>query len=154
MNESVRKMSLLSLLIMAFALPVSAQGPIIEYGQSDELRGVTKLFVDTGVDAQQRRLVVREIQKHLPDLEIVSRPEDSDVHLRFFLSDRRYGKAEEVGTVVKIIDSNRLRVLCSFKDNLPPIYYGDSMMNFGIEYSRPLRFARKFVNEYRKANNG
>src|SRR5262249_16707153 len=113
-----RKMSRLSLLIFAFALPVMAQKPIIEYGQPDELRGVTKVFVDTGVDAHQRELVVNEIQKQLPDLQIVSRPEESDIHLRIFLKETREGKAEGMGAVVKLIGGNRERVLCSFTDNL------------------------------------
>jgi hypothetical protein len=52
-----------------FAWPVPAQTPVIEYGQPDELRGVTRVFVDTGIDAQQRGVVVKEIKKQLPGLE-------------------------------------------------------------------------------------
>ncbi len=83
-------MGWLVLLILTFALPVLAQTPVIEYGQPDELRGVTKVFV--GLDAPQREVVVREIKKQLPDLEIVSHPEESDIHLVFSLKETRDGR--------------------------------------------------------------
>jgi hypothetical protein len=139
-----------SLLILTFALPVMAQTPVIENGQPDELRGVTKVFV--GLEAKQREVVVREIKKQLPDLEIVSRPEESDIHLLLSLKETRDGRIEGVGTVVKLIDANHARALYSFKDDLPPIYEQHSIKSYGIERIMPLRFAREFVKAYKKAN--
>ena len=152
MNKSIRNMGWLSLLILTFALPVLAQTPVIEEGQPDELRGVKKVFVASSVDAQQRDVIVKEIKKQLPDLEIVSRPEESDIHLLFSLKETRDGRTEVVGTVVKLIDANHTRALYSFKDNLPPIYEQHSNKNYGIERIMPLRFAREFVKAYKKAN--
>src|SRR5215468_3949524 len=136
MNKSFRKMGWLSLLILTFALPVLGQTPVIEEGQPDELRGVTKVFV--GLEAQQREVVAKEIKKQLPDLEIVSRPEESDIHLRFFMKETRDGRTEAVGTVVKLIEANRERALYSFNDDLPPIYAQHSIKSHGIEYTMPL----------------
>jgi hypothetical protein len=150
MNKFSKRMGWLSLLVLTFALPASAQTPVIEYGRPDELRGVTKVFV--GLDDQQREVVVREIKKQLPGLEIVSRPEESDIHLRFFLKESRDGRIEGVGIVVKLIDANRARALCSFKDDLPPMYERHSIKSFGVERIMPLRFAREFVKAYKKAN--
>jgi hypothetical protein len=150
MNKSIWKIGWLSLLILTFALPVLAQKPVIEEGQPDELRGVTKVFV--GLEAQQRQVVVREIKKQLPDLEIVSRPEESDIHLLLYLKETRDGRIEGVGTVVKLIDANHARALYSFKDDLPPIYEQHSIKSYGIERIMPLRFAREFVKAYKKAN--
>jgi hypothetical protein len=150
MNNSFRKMVWLSLLVLTFALPVLAQTPVIEYGQPDELRGVTKVFI--GIDAQQRDVVVREIKKQLPNLEIASRPDESDIHLLFSLKETRDGRIEGVGTVVKLIDANRARAIYSFKDNLPPIYEQNSIKSYGIERIMPLKFAREFVKAYKKAN--
>jgi hypothetical protein len=150
MNKSIIKISWLSLLILTFTLPVLAQTPVIETGQEEELRGVTKVFV--GLDPQQREVVVKEIKKQLPNLEIVSRPEESDIHLLFFLKETRDGGIESMGTVVKLIDVNRARALYSFKDDLPPIYAQHSIKSRGIEYTMPLKFAREFVKAYRKAN--
>lgn len=152
MNESFRKMGWSSLMVLMFALPVLAQTPIIEYGQTDELRGVTKVFVDTGLDYQQRGVVVKEIKKQLPDLEIVSSPGESDIHLRFFLKERRDGRTEGIGTVIKLIDAKRARALLSFKEDLSPIYERNSIKSYGIEHIMPLKFAKEFVKAYKKAN--
>lgn len=143
-------MGWLSLLILTLALPVFAQTPVIEDGQPDELRGVTKVFV--GLDAKQREVVVREIKKQLPDLEIVSRPDESDIHLLLSLKETRDGRIEGVGSVVKLIDANHARALYNFKDYLPPIYEQHSIKTYGIERVMPLRFAREFVKAYKKAN--
>ena len=150
MSKTIIRISWLSLLISIFTLSVPAQTPIIESGQPDELRGVTKLFV--GIDAEQRQVVIKEIKKELPNLEIVSRPEESDVHLLFFLKETRDGRIESLGTVVRLIDANRARSLFSFKDDLPPIYAQHSVKSRGIEYTMPLNFAREFVRAYKKAN--
>jgi hypothetical protein len=150
MKKSFREMGWSSLLILTLALPVLAQTPVIEDGQPDELRGVTKVFV--GLDAQQREVVVKEIKKQLPDLEIVSRPEESDIHLLLSLKETRDGRIEGVGTVVKLIDANHARALCSFKDELSPIYEQHSSKSYGIDRVMPLRFAREFVKAYKKAN--
>jgi hypothetical protein len=152
MNKSFRRTGWLSLLVLTFAWPVLAQTPVIEHGQPDELRGVTRVFVDTGIDAQQRGVVVKEIKKQLPDLEIVSSPGESDIHLRFFLKEKRDGRTEGIGTVVKLIDANRARALLSFKDDLSPIYERNSIKSYGIEYIMPLKFAKEFVKAYKKAN--
>jgi hypothetical protein len=114
------------------------------------LRGVTKVFV--GLDDQQREVVVREIKKQLPGLEIVSRPDESDIHLLFSLKETRDGRIEGVGTVVKLIDANHARALYSFKDGLSPIYEQHSIKSYGIDRIMPLRFAREFVKAYKKAN--
>src|SRR5919106_6531119 len=135
MNKSIIKISWLSLLILTFTLSVLAQTPVIETGQAEELRGVTKVFV--GLDPQQREVVVKEIKKQLPDLEIVSRPEESDIHLLFFLKETRDGRIESMGTVVKLIDANRARALYSFTDDLPPIYAQHSIKSRRIEYTMP-----------------
>ena len=150
MNMAFRKMIWLSLLVLTFALPVLAQTPVIENGQPDELRGVTKVFI--GIDAQQREVVVREIKKQLPNLEIVSTPDESDIHLLFSLKETRDGRIEAVGTVVKLIDANRARALYSFKSELSPIYELHSAKNYAIERMLPLTFARGFVSAYKKAN--
>jgi hypothetical protein len=131
-------------------LPVLAQEPTVEYGHPDELRGVTKVFVDTGIDVQHRDLIVKEIQKRLSNLEIVSRPEESDIHLRFSLKEIRDGRTEGVGTVVKMVGNNRMRVLLRFKDYTPFIY--EPTASAAIDYARPLLFAREFVKTYKRVN--
>ena len=145
------------LLFFLLALPVAAQGPVIEYGSPGELRGVAKVFVDTGMDARERERIIGEIQKKLPRLAIVSRPEDADVHLRFDFPNRqqvpvivyprpyplpggRYGQG--VGTVVRILGPDRVRVLMSFRDARGTVFEREPSVNF----------AREFIKAYDKAN--
>jgi hypothetical protein len=142
-----RKMSWMCLLILAVALPVYAQTPNIEYGQPEELRGVTKVFVNTGIDAQLRDIIVKVIGKRLPNLQIVSRPEDADIHLRFFLNNKG------VATVVKLVGDNRERVLLRIRDMMPPLYHYDPIVSYGIAYAQPYIIAREFVKTYRRVNS-
>jgi hypothetical protein len=139
---NTRRMSWLSLIVLAIAFPVFAQAPIIEYGQPEELRGVSKIFVNTGVYVQERDMIVKVIRKRLRNLEIVSRPEDSDIHLRCHNGE---------GAIVKLVGDNRERVLIRIR--MPPLYSYDPVVNYGMAYARPLIFAREFVKTYRRVNS-
>lgn len=150
---NLRKSLVLSFAVLVFSLPVFAQQPSIEYGQPNELRGVTKIFVDTGIDVQERQLMVKAIQKRLPNLEVVSRPEESDIHLRFSPIQTKDGKTKEVGTVVKVIGNNRVRRLLSFKDFIFPVIEQKSTPSLAEDYAKPYLFAIEFVKAYKKANS-
>ena len=141
-------------LVLSSPLSTTAREPVIEYGQASELQGVTKVFVDTGADIQQRNLIAREIRKRLPDVEVVSQPEESDIHLRFFLKETSAGKPDWVGTVVKVVGSNRVRVLSSHKDVTPPIFATDTLPSSAMEVAKPHMFVMHFVKMYKKANVG
>ena len=143
------------LLASVLVLPVLAQTPTVEYGHPGELRGVQKVFVDTGTDIELRNHILEEIRKRLPDLTIVSAPEGADIHLRFSLKEERnYGVivpvrsgigvpySVGVGSVVKVLSDDRVRVLLSFKD---------SRTRFG-ERRPSTNFAREFVQAYQRAN--
>jgi hypothetical protein len=145
----------ISSLLLAFALPVLAQSGVVEYGQAGELRGVTKVFVDAGTDIEMRDRIRLVILKRLPDLTIVSVPEAADIHLRFSLKEEpTYGVivpiggrvglrySVGIGSVVKVINENRVRVLMSFKD---------TRTRFG-ERQPSTNFAREFVEVYGRAN--
>ena len=143
------------LLASVLALPVLAQNPTVEYGHPSELRGVKKVFVDAGTDIELRNHILEEIRKRLPDLTIVSAPEGADIHLRFSLKEERNYRvvvpaggrigvpySVGVGSVVKVLSDDRVRVLLSFKD---------SRTRFG-ERRPSTNFAREFVQAYQRAN--
>ena len=143
------------LVTFLFSLPVAAQKQTVEYGDRAELRGVKKVFVDTGTDIELRKRIVEEIHKRLPDLAVASAPEGADVHLQFSLKEEpNYGLvipaggrigvsySVGVGSVVKVLGENRVRVLLSFKD---------SRTRFG-ERRPSTNFARAFVEAYKQAN--
>jgi hypothetical protein len=145
-----------ALTTLVLALPAAAQTPTIEYGQPGELQGVQKVFVDTGTDMESRDRIVKEIQKGAPALTVVSRPEDAEVHLRFYLDDEdnyavivpargRVGVSSVrrgSGTVVRVLDAKRVRVLWSHKDSQRTVLERRPSANFG----------RDFVKLYRRYN--
>lgn len=139
----------LSLLLSASA---AAQTGEVEYGQPEELRGVTRMFVDTSLDTQRRDSIIKDLRKRLPQLEIVTSPEAADVHMRFDVKAAEGGKTEVLGSVVKVIGKDRVRVLYSYKDNTPTLIEGDPLHSYGVEYAKPQIFARQFVKVYKKAN--
>jgi hypothetical protein len=149
------RMASLLMVTCLCALSAFAQKLTVEYGNPSELRGVKKVFVDTGTDIELRNRIAEEIKKRLPDLVIVSAPEDADVHLQFSLKEERdyrlvipvggrIGMPYTVGfgSVVKVLDTNRLRVLLSFKD---------TRARFG-ERRPSTNFAKTFVEAYRESN--
>lgn len=142
---------LLSLLLLAPAAAAQTGG--VEYGGPEELRGVVRMFVDTSLDTQRREAIVKDLRKRLPQLEIVSQPEQSDYHMRFDVKAGEGGKTEVLGSVVKVLGNDRVRVLYSYKDNTPDIFEGDPILSTGLEYGRPLVFARQFIKVYKKANS-
>ena len=145
-----------TLATLVFALPAPAQTTAIEYGHPSELQGVQKVFVDTGTDMESRDRIIKEIQKGAPNLTVVSRPEDAEIHLRFYLEDEdnyavivpargRVGVSSVrrgSGTVVKIVNDKRLRVLWSHKDSQRTVLERRPSVNFG----------REFVKLYRRYN--
>lgn len=139
------RVGLLIVLTLIVTLPVLAQDETIEYGEPRELRGVTKIFVDAGADARRRDSIARELKKKLPDLIVVSRPEEAEVHLR-------YPGGDAVGTVVRVIDRGRVRVLYSVSDDTPPIFGRGSVVGYGVEAGRPYRLVWEFVRAYKRAN--
>ena len=154
----MRRISFLSsvLMTLVFALPARAQNPAIEYGHPMELQGVKKVFVDTGMDLESRDRIIKEIQKSALNLTIVSRPEDAEIHLRFYLDEEdnyavivpakgRVGISsvrKGAGTVVKVIDDKHVRVLWGHKD---------SQRTF-LERRPSTNFGREFVKLYRRYN--
>ena len=170
------------LVVCGLSLVAQAQRPTIEYGDPDELRGVTRVFVDTDTDLGLRRAVREELRKKLPNLRVVSRPEDADLHLRFYyLEDQTFsGDQSNVPntalalralSVEKIVSQDRIRLLMnidrvrseSAARRLPipipmpipplPIPIPTGIPSFNSgEYPREISFIREFIKEYQAVN--
>jgi hypothetical protein len=128
------------------------QRPLIERGSPDELNGVMKVFVDTNMETQHRADIVKEIQKKLPALEIVPKPEDADIHLKFSLEKKtqpwnegmpgRRVPFRGMGKVVKVVSDGRIRLL---------LEYEEERIKFG-KRNPAEEFAKEFVKAYSGAN--
>jgi|SRR5262245_16867130 len=158
------KASLIFLFVCAIAAGVQAQDQIIEYGDTSELKGVTKIFIDTKGDADLRKMIGLEIHKRLPKLEIVSKPEESDVHVRFYYEKEPYSTGSPypypypqpypipstgyvlvpVSLVEKIISKDRVRVLMGSRGYRTRV---------SLVWKRPeSQFVGDFVKAYTEAN--
>jgi hypothetical protein len=69
----------LLLILFVTAKPHAQSG--MEYGQREELKDVTKIFVDTGTDLSGRENIIRIIKNELPNIAVVSRVEQAEVVL-------------------------------------------------------------------------
>ena len=158
----LKKIAFSVFLLCSFAATAAAQNETIENGSADELKDVTKVFVDTGAGMETVENITLEIRKKLREakreLKFVSKPEDSDIHLRFaYETQTAHGGANPggvirktpVGTVVKILGKDRVRVLMSYSKERRGIGIG-----IGLGKGKPeIEFAREFVKAYLAANS-
>jgi len=165
------KILLLAILLTFIATqPIPSFGQIVEYGSPAELKGVTKIFVYTGLELEVRNNIVKEITKRLESIEVTNRPEEAEVILMFaadsstFLAGigttsntTSFGTTSNTtstttpnyqsvitgdGTVIRVLDKGRLRLIMQFGDSRHSVF----------ERRPSTNFARKFVEEYQKAN--
>jgi len=159
----LKKIAFSVFLLCAFAATATAQNPTIEYGSADELKDVEKIFVDSKEDMVIRDDIIAEIRKNLSavkrELIIVSKPEESDIHLRFYYETQSaHGGTypggvilkEPVGTVMKILSKDRIRLLMSYSGARRT--YRGVIVGLGIRKPE-IVFAREFAKAYLAANS-
>ena len=159
----LKKIAFNVFLLCSFAATVTAQNETIENGSADELKGVEKIFVDVRGEMSVRDRISAVIRNNLRaakrELIIVSRPEESDIHLRFHYEWQTvYGegpggttaltKMIPVGTVVKILGKDRVRLLMSYSGAQPNFVTGISWDRL----KQDVEFAREFSKAYLAAN--
>ena len=127
-----------------------------ERGTTDELKGMTKFYVDAGGDRVALGAITGELARLLPQLVILDRPEQAECILKFEgyrsvqLSDTQTGRLgvplkvqHGRGWVIKPTGPDKRRIL---------MYYTGSKESF-IETAPTTNFVRVFVHEYKRANN-
>ena len=147
------------LLAMALSVATAALAqpqPVVEQGTPEELRGVTKIYIDV-YNRDDRRDISSYIKKKLPGLKITDSPAEAEVWLRFKADTLNYpgnsttaiaGATIEnyeiaaTGFVVKPLGKGRVRVLMSFESTVKSITYPQLST----------KFARRFTKAYQRAN--
>jgi hypothetical protein len=69
------------LLLLLFVIGKPQAQTAIEYGEREELKGISKVFVDTGTDLSGRENIIKIIKNELPTIVVVSRIEEAEVVL-------------------------------------------------------------------------
>lgn len=138
------RIPLLICILLLIQFSPFAQKPRFEYGSSEELKGVTKIFISTDTETRARPNIIKEINKkkrELSGLEIVERAEDAEVLLVYeaTVSGR---KVTGHGYAAKPMGENRLRILLDFDDRRASL----------LERRPSTNFARAFIKAYLKAN--
>jgi hypothetical protein len=75
------KILTLSLLLLFTCTLAYAQS--VEYGQASDLKGIRRVFVDTGDDLKNRERIIKEIEKAKLNLELLNSPEGAELVLSF-----------------------------------------------------------------------
>jgi hypothetical protein len=161
----LKKIAFTVFLLWSIAATVTAQNQTIEYGGADELKGVEKIFVDARANMAVRDKIIAEIRKSLRavkrELIIVSKPEESDIHLRFHYEWQNIVHGEgpvppigrmtkiPVGTVVKILGQDRVRLLMSYSFNRPDFVTGVTW----DRRTHEVKFAHEFAKAYLATNS-
>jgi hypothetical protein len=146
----MRKIAIVWLaVLMGSFMVVAQQEPTIEYGKAEELKGVTKFFVDTGSDLSKHDKIVGLIKKKLPALVFVDRAEDAEIVLVYseeqsprLVSGTSILDPLGTGHAMRRIDANRIRILWNFRMKKKNVFQDEPSTNF----------ANDFVKEYKKAN--
>ena len=137
------------------------------YGSVSDLRGLTRLFVDTGTDVRARDRIIRELRSSGVELEVVQDARDAQILLEFGASverrvsgwvtnsrrDKDKRREESVATpteqkiqagagTVYVVRGGRLSIVESFTDEKRIFFERDPATNF----------ARAFLRIYRGVN--
>lgn len=92
---------LIALTPFLLAVSVNAQRKPFVYGDISDLKGVTKVFVDSGRMIQAREQIIKVINKKLPQLSFVKQEQDAEVILEF---NERFVPANGGLTTTSIVD--------------------------------------------------
>lgn len=129
-----------SLFSCALAVPLES-AESMSYGRPEELRGVTKVFVDASGELDLREVMAQTLAKRLPQITIVSDSSDAEIILALTYS-RDSGKADSINgrLIAKRISGGRVRYVASYR-------HDESELNDLAE-----EIALRFIKQYKQMN--
>ncbi|HKO44427.1 MAG TPA: hypothetical protein VJU84_14210 [Pyrinomonadaceae bacterium] len=147
----------MKLLILLYLLAFGGGLQDFSYGQPSEMKGLKKVFVNTGTDLTNRERIFKEIQNAKLDLELLDSEEGAEIILVFAggkeqitvgsvsngtgsISTRKVNVGE--GRVFVIRD-NKMKIVMSYEGEEKKIW----------EKKPATNFSRAFVKAYKKAND-
>lgn len=155
----MNKLLFLTLLLLSFCFSARAQD--FEYGKPIELKGLKKVYVNTGSDVKNRTRIVEEIEKANLGVEFVDGDEDAEIFLTF------RGETNEVtsgastqmigNSAITNINTERLAagaglVAIGGKSKPRLLISVENSQQSKLEKKPSVKFAREFIKQYRIAN--
>src|SRR5258706_14520550 len=74
---------ILTLTLLAFCAPCYAQNDSYAYGQPSDLKGLKKVYVDSGPDTKSRENIIKDLEKSKLAFEIVDDQKDAEILLGY-----------------------------------------------------------------------
>lgn len=137
----MRQLLIAVLFLVGLAQPLVAQE--VEYGEPEEMRGLTLLHVDAGADVDLYRIMRKVIEKREPRLKIVPLDEaEFAIVLTHERARNSKGKLYFLGELEVIANGkNALRLLSKYRHDEEEL---DDLAD---------EIVKAFLKEYRKANS-
>jgi hypothetical protein len=166
----MKKILLLAVILLS-AVSLRAQNnafPALDFetGKAAELKGLNKLFVNAGTDADSREQIIKEIEKaKISGLVFVNSREEAEIVLRFGGSETEVMDGMTTTPVVgtdwtmttldrRTVQTGQGLVFIAGKNRKRArivINFG-SVQDGAFEKRPPIKFARAFVKAYKEAN--
>lgn len=153
-----RFITLLGFCLFAFCAS-AAQQDSYAYGQPSDLKGLKKLYVDTGTDTKSRDSIIKALEKSKLGFEVVDDEKDAEILLSFGAGEvvrkvvgsvtdsvfEARAKAQRTGSGLVIANHvrGRNRMVLSFKDTQKSKW----------ERTPSTNFTREFIKAYKEGND-
>lgn len=145
------KLTMSIILLLFFALTAFCQSDDYEYGKQAEMKGLSRIYINTGTDIQSREMVIKEIEKVKLPVEIVDDLKDAEIFLMYEggMKDVQYKATTDQRSTgkgfvaIKGKNPDRPRILLNFEDT----------KNTYLEKKPAVKFAREFIKAYKQANS-
>jgi hypothetical protein len=160
---------IIALLFVNLAL-ARAQSTSIEYGEIADLKGVEKIFIDTGSNLKMRNEILKAIKKKLPNLTITNSAEEAEVIVQYFDDSGTIINGETaITTVTNNTNENEAQIKTTTAPNVSAYVGGRGSVFINTRagkkrmiingtyregfISKPHKiFAKEFIKSYQNAN--
>lgn len=155
-------------LLLTLMLSTVVFGQDFEYGKPGDLKGLKKVYLDTGADMETRNRIIENLEKAKLGVEILDSPEDAEI-VMVFASEKSerlvgintiYNRSETFGSASTTAQRIELiagagRVFVRSKDGTKArlILSLQNSQQSKLEKRPSTKFANAFIKAYREANN-
>jgi hypothetical protein len=154
----MKKSLALCLLILLACFDAYGQDESYSYGQPSDLKGLHKVFVDTGADTKNRDTIIKGILKAKLDFEIVDDAADAEIILGFGAGKvTNKAVASVIGTgIVARTHTSRTGtgvVIARARSKERLVHSFEDTQQSGWERKPVDNYVREFIKVYKKGND-
>ena len=128
-----------AILLACAGSAAAADCPSFEYGRAAEIKGVHKVFINVGPEITMRNEMAEQLERELPGVKVTDHAEDAEAVIAI-VPDNDPDVTHFI--VYRPLTAGKARLLFEQKSTASRIH----------TLKPHMKFARMFVEEYRKAN--